>query len=1173
MVALVVAFFGMQMPSLGRHTSVTVNSVPGESYQICDEQAQYLTSPWTYDASLNTSSPDYANGSQSFTVAAYEALPGYGTALPPLPQYIIDEGSTATAAVIFAPGGTVNSPQYAYPETPLLYFFEGGAYTNLGLSAVTGDEFIGGTAPGFPEPTFDDQNNAGGINAQNGTFDFSGGHSTLSATGNIGDTSVSVASTIPGYISWLTFSDGSTYSISNNLGSTVDLGSALTSAEASGGEVWGSQSKPIAYVNTSAAQGGTSVALSSSTVPLQQWGKMRIGDDSYEITGISGTQAGGYTVTVAGLDTAVAANTPVYYDGLAGDVTVSYLDIAHDSHNTTGTIYTGDGWTITHNNIHDGYSLPNGTPTPGQGVAIYGGGQGTTEYNCLSKMGDYGIQADGTNNVFDYNEVYKSNYEPDPGCGCSGGGKWWGTLNADIVNNAFIDDGPGGGGPIWLDNGNTGTLIQGNYFYMSDASSISSETGFDLNVNNNLFVDSGWGSGTGCGGTNCDGAVNINSSGGFNVPGSRYENEVSITNNQFINDWMGIDIWQAGGRNCQNSGEGWPIDATYCTGGFPNSASTSAGGQYYFSHITDAAYGGDQSVAADASAGSSTVLISGSEATDDQIDFHNSSSATTADTTNVTTFAGSGTITVASTTGFPASGQLWVATSNGNAILSYTGTTATTFTGVSLVSDNQVASSGTLTGSVQVNDPAYIKTADTTDVTTLSGSGTITVPSTSGFPTSGQLRVGTSAAWGDGNGSFTGAILAYTGTTATTFTGVSLVRGTGTLAGPIQQVQPYKVTGETCYSNDCSVSITPSLASSVTAGTDVTQAGTCQLFVTAASLPSGPLAPNGTSYWDGCQWQARGITISGNNFVFQPSVIAATKNLAGTTNTCDAASNGCGTNFMQDQYNSGEAPFNDETGVNAMISNSSFTGCPTWDTGCVTDPLTNVNGGTSPPGAPVNNGEAPYNNLWSNNTYQGPWGFNSYIFGNCAGGGVFMPSDTTTGKSMSPTACNVDFSGWKGNYQQDTTSTYNPMVVSLNGLTANQQIHGSSQTISAYEDTASPNTISSTLAVNGANVTTSSVTGSPYSFSLNTLGYHDGSYTLKITGTDSASNTDNDSVTVFISNGDLNGDGKVSLSDLAIMAAHWGQTDSNYADGNISGQSTINLSDLAVMAANWGWVQ
>src|SRR5215469_10541627 len=123
----------------------------------------------------------------------------------------------------------------------------------------------------------------------------------------------------------------------------------------------------------------------------------------------------------------------------------------------------------------------------------------------------------------------------------------------------------------------------------------------------------------------------------------------------------------------------------------------------------------------------------------------------------------------------------------------------------------------------------------------------------------------------------------------------------------------------------------------------------------------------------------------------------------------------------------------------------------------------------------------------------------------------------------------------------------------MSNLTTDQQIHGAAQTVGAYEDTVSPNTISSTLKVNGTQVG-GSTTAAPYNFSLNTLGYHDGPYTLQITGTDSGGNTNSDSVSVFVNNGDLDGNGHVNLSDLAVMAAHWGQADSNYADGNITGQ-------------------
>ena len=553
-------------------------------------------------------------------------------------------------------------------------------------------------------------------------------------------------------------------------------------------------------------------------------------------------------------------------------------------------------------------------------------------------MGDYGVNLFGSNGSFDYNEIYESNYRADP-CGCAGGGKWWGTLNDDIVDNAFVDDSSAGGTPVWLDNGNSGTLISGNYFYMSYGSAIDSETGFDLHVTGNLFLDGGWGKGSGGCGSNCDGAVGLNSSGGFSVPGSRYENQVLIAGNQFVDDWQGLGIWQAGSRSCENSGESWPNDAAYCSGGYPNSASTASGGQYYFSHEGDSAHGMASSLAEPATAGSSTILVAGTEAIDDQIGFGN---------------------------------------------------------------------------------PISTRTADHTDVANLTGSGTI-MAKTTGFPSSGELRVGTSAAWANGGGSYTGAILSYRGTTSTSFTGVSLVRGSGTLAGTIREVQPYKVTAEKCYATDCALTFSPRLATPEAAGTEVSNAGTCQLYATSTALPSGPLAPDGTSYWDGCQWEAKDISVTGNVFRFQPSVIASSAPLVGggKTTACTAA-NACGTNFMAYQVG-GEAPFDTQGSANAMMSSSSFTVCPSWDAGCTTDPLSNLNAVSNPPAAPRDSRQAPDNNVWSDNVYSGPWGWYAYLYGTCDP----VPTDPATSKGLPSGACGIlGFSTWKSDWQQDTSSTY-----------------------------------------------------------------------------------------------------------------------------------------------------
>jgi hypothetical protein len=125
--------------------------------------------------------------------------------------------------------------------------------------------------------------------------------------------------------------------------------------------------------------------------------------------------------------------------------------------------------------------------------------------------------------------------------------------------------------------------------------------------------------------------------------------------------------------------------------------------------------------------------------------------------------------------------------------------------------------------------------------------------------------------------------------------------------------------------------------------------------------------------------------------------------------------------------------------------------------------------------------------------------------------------------------------------------------------------------VTAYEDTDAAGNITAHLKVNGATADTATMSSSPHAFSLNTLSYADGQYTVAVDGTDTNSNTASDSVLVWIDNGDLNGDGIVNLSDLAVMAGHWLQTDPAYAHGNITGQSAVNLSDLAVLAANWGW--
>jgi chitodextrinase len=52
--------------------------------------------------------------------------------------------------------------------------------------------------------------------------------------------------------------------------------------------------------------------------------------------------------------------------------------------------------------------------------------------------------------------------------------------------------------------------------------------------------------------------------------------------------------------------------------------------------------------------------------------------------------------------------------------------------------------------------------------------------------------------------------------------------------------------------------------------------------------------------------------------------------------------------------------------------------------------------------------------------------------------------------------------------------------------------------------------------------------------------------------------------------GDVNGSGKVDLTDLSILLAHWGMTGVPVSQGDVNGSGKVDLTDLSILLSNWG---
>lgn len=233
----------------------------------------------------------------------------------------------------------------------------------------------------------------------------------------------------------------------------------------------------------------------------------------------------------------------------SANITVEYLTIQNFVPSNSESVVNhsaGNGWTIQYNTIRDN-----------RGAGVNVGTDNVVRYNCLTRNGQYGFksyEADGgpSNVTLDHNEISYNNTEDwetqKPGCGCTGGGKFWSVTGATVTNNyVHHNHGPG----LWADTNDVGFLIEGNYIYENDGVGIFYEISYNALIQHNTLIRNGVEAGASNTGFPT-GAIYISEAGSDSRVDSAYNTVLDITGNYLKDNWGGVVLWENANRFCSS---------------------------------------------------------------------------------------------------------------------------------------------------------------------------------------------------------------------------------------------------------------------------------------------------------------------------------------------------------------------------------------------------------------------------------------------------------------------------------------------------------------------------------------------------------------------------------------------------------------------------------------------
>jgi len=245
----------------------------------------------------------------------------------------------------------------------------------------------------------------------------------------------------------------------------------------------------------------------------------------------------------------------------ATGVTIRYLEIRNFQPPIQEGVVNhdgGDGWLMAHLYIHDV-----------NGSAIMFGSHNTLRHSCLTRNGQYGWNSIGGSGdiVMRDNEISYNNtgdWESQlPGCGCSGGGKFWDAHTVRVLNN-WVHDNHGTG--IWADQNNYDFLIAGNLIEDNETHAIEYETSYNAVIRDNVLRRNSWKIGrefAARGDTFPIGTIYLSEAGyDPRLPAPEGATAFVIKNNTLENNWGGIAGWENADRFCNSPAN---TSTGYCT--------------------------------------------------------------------------------------------------------------------------------------------------------------------------------------------------------------------------------------------------------------------------------------------------------------------------------------------------------------------------------------------------------------------------------------------------------------------------------------------------------------------------------------------------------------------------------------------------------------------------------